>query len=161
MISFSDYEKQIARQCWSWVRLTGMDFDEAFAEASLIFAECVQRWEPGKGAKFGTYLWSAVKRGLNSATSRARRDLYSDVIEDMALTEMTPSERYEFVECLQKLPTDARAICEMIFEDPWEFIRDTPRKSRAAIIQHLRDREWSWSRIYGNMGAIKAALQVS
>lgn len=57
--------KMIRKIVWSYVRSTGLEYDELFSEACLAYLESLESYDPTK-SKISTYLYHAVSNRLNS-----------------------------------------------------------------------------------------------
>ncbi len=61
---------------------TVLDFDEKLTHACMAMMQCMKLWDPEKGAKFSTYMYSAIRREVGRAIAIERTHISPGPIND-------------------------------------------------------------------------------
>jgi DNA-directed RNA polymerase specialized sigma24 family protein len=169
-----DYIGMMKRLAYSFHSTTGLPFDELLSSAFLAFAHCRQTYDPNKAA-FSTYLYHAAKTRMidfchsayhiNLEDPNMKRQPSSPYLYEaaMALSHQTNHQDPEYLcmfkDSLKNMSEEAQQVCEMIFESPAEFLAQSkPKLSRGVVYRKLREKGWSWSKIWNSFREIKSTL---
>jgi DNA-directed RNA polymerase specialized sigma subunit len=158
----------IARKlAWSFNRLTGIEYTELFGEACLGYAEALKDFDPSKDTQFSSFAWIYIRNRLRVYVKREMKyakqinfsTLFADNEECINNLFFTHDERQTYEELLQYMSTDAKEIAELIIQKKQELPTDIPPYwIRRTIRDMLRERGWSWPRIWEGIRALKKAL---
>ncbi len=153
-------------------KVPGMDFDDIFSEACVIYLEGEKSFDPSKGTKRSTFLWVHINNELNNMVSSyinkiSKRDV-SISVDDMSFRaaegdpEESLFEKQEWEDMLSMLSPEARAICGILLYDPSFFLPiGKPKLCRSKIKDLLRDQGWSWGAIWKSYREINEALKIA
>ena len=129
---------------WSFAKKTGIEFDDLFQEACIIWLEEESRFDPSKGCKKTTYMHAVLKQQLTNVLISGKYQAGNSV-ENETLNELTPEYYLSMKDMITSLPREAKMLCQMIFESPHEFlISNKPKHCRGQAAKQLRKRGWSW-----------------
>jgi RNA polymerase sigma factor (sigma-70 family) len=158
----------IRKTAWQFHRTTGIEFEELFSEACLGYTIALQSYQPGH-SQLSTWATHIMKNQLISFCRKEQKyqqpltepnipdDEETSWEENIPYT-IHPEKQYIFKQWLYNLPNDLQLVCKMIFDAPEEFLANSPRASRGKIVKKLRERNWSWIRIWDSMRNMKNIL---
>jgi len=142
---------------WSYVKTTGLDFDDLFQIGCITYLETENGYDSKKGKK-STYMYNVICRRLNSLLQVKNQENLHEIaienIQDCAKSVDGLPEQYLLAqehekEILSVLSPEARALCNIILKERNLYLPvDTPKKCRGILYQELRKRKWSWSTIW-------------
>jgi len=145
---------------------TGIEYEDLFSEACLIYAKAINHYDPNK-AKETTYIWHCINNGLIDYCFRDKHENEVELDENTIFDyKNNPEEELinkEFKSLfLSKLSEEAKEVCQIIFESPGEFLEVmSPKASRGLLIKKLRKMEWTWKSIWDSIKEIKTILNES
>ena len=86
--------------------IQGYDYDDLLQEASLAFTRAVTTYNPGKNAKFRTYLWICVRSHLLNLAKHAKTDSERSINGAVSLYEPLNSENPD-IKVIDTLSTES------------------------------------------------------
>ncbi|OQC75345.1 MAG: Sigma-70 region 2 [Spirochaetes bacterium ADurb.Bin001] len=156
----------IRKLVWSYVRSTGLEFDDLYSEASLIYLEALPTYNPNKGKK-STFIWNVIRNKLNNILKK-KSEIPADMEAMKTLIEGTwevnpeqiiiANEAWE--ELFNTLSQDAKEVYNVIANGEIYINIDKPRHSRGIIARELKARGWSETKIWAVFREIKQVLRV-
>lgn len=140
---------------WSFHSSTGLDWNDLFQEAYLAYLYALTTYKPESGAHLSTFIWKHVSNQLttyynkekrmegsqleiNPSTDKTKKNFTAWVSDDPVFPEMF----------LESLTTDSQEIVEIIMTSMLKFVRMDRRSAKQRIINVLKNRGWSMTRIY-------------
>lgn len=172
-IRAEDYIGMMKRLAYSFHCTTGLPYEDLLSSAYLAFARCKKSYDPDKAA-FSTYLYHVAKTEMvdfchsthhtepeeAKMKQQAGPYLYETA---MVLSHQTNNQDPEYLcmfkDNLKNMSKEAQQVCKMIFESPTEFLVQTkPKLSRGMVYRKLREKGWSWSKIWNSFNEIKSTL---
>ena len=159
----------VRKVAWRWAKRTGMEFDELFSEACLIYLEADLTYIPKEGAvKKSTYMWHMMNHRLCSlCTKETKKTMQEgsdfDELYDFYDTNMpTPEEHLlqneEWEEFVSSLSAEGQAICELLLENDTYINLDSPKNARGIIRDLMQEQGWPLRKIWNGFREIKAEL---
>lgn len=76
----TEHLKIIRRMTWQLSTQTGYDMEDLFSEACLQYLLLRVQFDPGKGIKFSTFIWKAVRNMLLNYIAKESKTVL--IIED-------------------------------------------------------------------------------
>jgi hypothetical protein len=143
------YHKMIYKVAWITAKRWGMDFDDVQAQGHLVFMDAIGRFENGKGAKFGTYLFNRLKT-LDDYCERERKyhgRAVKMLIEDLKNNPQRFYKPMDVMEHSQTLSPDAQEVLRYILGATWEKPGSNKIPSQYSILKEFRERDWAYQRI--------------
>lgn len=139
---------------WSFHKTTGIDYEELFAEASLAYCEASNHFDTAKkGTKFSTYAYLCMKTALVDFCRKEKefRSTGVSIIHDAVELPV-----YEFFE---NYDPEVRSVLDIVMEASDDFLNSTmPKMIRGYVRNELREKGWSWSRIWDAIRKTKTDL---
>jgi DNA-directed RNA polymerase specialized sigma24 family protein len=159
----NSYLKIIHSLAWKYSFITGCDVDDLVSVAYVAFYENQHKFDEKRGAQKSSFLYSVFKNAMLVYANKQTDTECPRVEDDASMYEpvyfCTPERTYQFKESIMGLSDDSKAIVQMIFSNPIDFIEQgKPKKSRGHVYRELRNRGWSWGRIWNSFDEIKAIL---
>ena len=178
---YKKYQNLIYQLAHRFAATTEIEFEELVSCANLEFMKCRETYDPLM-ASFSTYLTIKVKGLFIELAKKKYRRLSISVStissampdgQEINILEMTmdakenPEERYFFKEILQGLSQDAKEVVKIVFETPLDLFNliisekkeyDIRKNSRNKIQIYLREKGWTYCRIWRAFKEIKKAL---
>jgi len=145
---------------------TGIEYEDLFSEACLIYAKAINHYDPDK-AKEITFIWNCINNGLIDYCLRDKHENEVELDENTIFDHKNNPEKElinkEFKSLfLSKLSEEAKEVCQIIFESPGEFLEVmSPKARRGLLIKKLRKMEWTWKSIWDSIKEIKTILNES
>ena len=161
-IKYKENENLIRSRCWSFVKTTGLDFDDFFDIGIQVFMESVTSFDPEK-SKFSTHLYQNLNNTLINYVRREHKhvDMDDEAISYYGILKLNPRDFAISYEKKNSLSDDAKAIIDIVFYTPAEvlnlFDESSTKKIRGSIVALLRKKSWSWPRIWSTMRELKVA----
>lgn len=156
----------IRKIVWSYTKtIPGLEFDDLFSEACIIYLLAEKRYDPSRGKK-STFMWHSIKNKLNiligKETKKKTEMLYehpeSDYYDDPE-TQLLANEKWQLL--MSALSPEAREICQLIIEEPDIYLPlHRPKLCRGIIRKTLLSRGWSYSKIWDSFTELKEALSL-
>ena len=171
-MSNEQMELNIVRKVvWSYVRSTGLDFDdfdELCSEAYLAYLEAAPSYDPARGKK-STFIWNVVRNHINNLL-KAKKEIPVDkeaidiLIGDR--DELDPEQvvlaEESWRELFESLSPDAKMICLLVLNHGEVYLNtDKPRQARGIIARELKARGWSENKIWATFREIKQTLRMT
>lgn len=157
---------------WKFFRQNpDLNYDDLFAEAALAYCEAQNRFDPTRGAKETTMAYAYMKNALIAFVNTANETrghlplnehgyLNNQGKENGELRE--PQVAVPFLppisELLQEMTEEAKEICQMILDAPEQYAGFLPKDCRGKIYRKLRERGWTWPKIWKGFAEIKQIL---
>lgn len=173
MIASHDDLNVIRKIVWSYVKNNpGLEFDDLFAEACLVYVEWViPNYDPTKG-KISTFTYHLVNNHLKNLLTGKRRN--KEILKDSAEGfenfvndfELTPEQyllaKEHWEEVYLQLSPEALVIWEIIYEEKEVFLpTDKPKLCRGILYRLLRERGWACEKIWETFREISAVVSAS
>ncbi|MBS3776755.1 MAG: hypothetical protein KGY70_16275 [Bacteroidales bacterium] len=134
----------IRKIAWSFHNTTGLDWDDLFGEASLGYCEAVNSYNPGKGAKLTTWIYSCVQKKLINYCKYENRVNHNISLQDMpkdVLIDPIP-----YVELEVSMPKAVREIADIVLQTPHLYLSLPRTMARPLIAEKMmRYNNWTWS----------------
>lgn len=163
---FRTHNKMIHQAAHRCAAMSGRSHDDCYGEACALFMRAVETYLPGRGAAFGTYLYTLLHHGL--IIWGVKNDLPPDPASAAEpRTDLNPRHALEFKEWLAGLSEEAHQMLNIILYGPAELLGDVgqigKRNGKVAVARlhrHLRAEGWKWRTIWKTVAEVKAALRV-
>ena len=164
----SDEQLNIVRKVvWSYVRSTGLDFDELCSEAYLAYLEAAPSYDPARGKK-STFIWNVVRNHINNLLKMKKEvPMDKEAMETLleGREELDPERliiaEEAWKELLNSLSPEARMICPLVSNGEVYVNTDKPREARGIIARELKARGWSESKIWATFRELKQTLKMT
>lgn len=150
----------VRKIAWSFNKTTGLPFEDLFSEASLHYAIALKKWD-GRSCKFSTYAYTLMKNGLIDYCTKQQDHSVSDYMVEDCPYQLNFQDTVEFVDTISKNTESIKTICFLVFEAQEEFAGLSPKLTRGAIVERLRDLGWPWSKIWSSFKDVKEFLSVN
>ncbi len=156
---------------WKFVnKYPGLEFDDLFSEACIIYLETEHLYCPEKGA-FSTFMWTVITNHLKNVIGKKANTTIKEQPTDpvtmadineiqVLISPEAEMEEEAWNEIVQALSSEGRAIYKILTEEEHliELSINNPKKCRGEIVNILRERGWSWPIIWRSFREIKEVL---
>jgi len=167
-MSDEQMELNIVRKVvWSYVRSTGLDFEELCSEAYLAYLEAASLYDPARGKK-STFIWNVVRNHINSLLKTRKEIPVDKEAIDMLIKERDELDPERIVlaeeswrELFESLSPDAKMIFFLLNSNEVYINTDKPREARGIIARELKARGWSENKIWATFREIKQTLKMT
>lgn len=105
------------RIAWSYHKTTGYNFDELYSEATLAYCEALQKFDPAKGVKPTTFVFTCIQNHLREFLTREKKHMVLTPL-DVRLHDKTYEER----NFLDSLSPEAYEVAKIILSSPKKYI---------------------------------------
>jgi RNA polymerase sigma factor (sigma-70 family) len=116
----------IRKIAWYFHKRTGIDWDDLFQEAALIYLEKLEDYDPSKG-KLSTYMWHVISSHLKNFIKRWNK-YYTPLVKG--------EQEFDFDSIPSTLPFESEEFKHLI------------RQPKRTLIKRLRMHGWSFIRIW-------------
>lgn len=152
---------QVNRMAWSFVKTTGLSFEDLQAEGMATFCECVNKFDPEKGCKLSTLVEISVRNSLISYIGMRKKHQPTESVV-LECNYSDHARRFEFLDTLSSLGDAAKTIVDIILSGPSEVLGiaedSSPCKIRAAIKPYLKEIGFNKRQIEFGIGQIKSII---
>lgn len=144
----------------------GLDYKEVESEAYLAYAEAIQTYDSDLNDNFRMYATPCIKNRLidyhnREAKRKAMIAVRIDLI-DPEFRKILPKHSTIMIyqeDYAQTLSEDVKEVIRVVLYSPEDFSRTLPKFARGKIVQLLRDKGWSWSKVWDAIKNTKTALK--
>jgi len=161
----------IRKVVWSYIKTNPelvLEYDDLFSEGCIAYILAEKYIDVSKSEKT-TYIWHALHTAFNTLLKRKAKHqeylapnqgeyLLEEVLDQTNEPErlLLAKERWEELE--SSLSPEAQMICNLLINEPEIYMPlDQPRKCRGIISRVLRDRGWTWPKIWSAFRELKEA----
>jgi len=179
---YEDYQRMIYHSAHHWSSVLDLPFDELVSLNNLIFCESIREWNPKRSPSFSTFLTVKLRLSTrraflpawNGFSGKSESEHIRPIRYTIGFTEFTeedvphpdncPYRNNVFKETVENLsPSSQHIVALLLEEDPSPTLgvtgKDSRKKIKGAITQHLRDEGWSWGKISTSFREIKGSLR--
>jgi DNA-directed RNA polymerase specialized sigma24 family protein len=155
--TFADMEKLIYHTIHQFIKRYGGSFDEMAELIGPMFMTAYTHYDKRKG-KFTTCLrWVIWKQLLDYKRNEIKRT------RAVVYTELDPEQHqaprmFNVTEFMDELSDDAKTVVRMVFDTPWAFYDQDPKRIRFVLRLVLGQLEWSPARISRSFQDVRRAL---
>jgi RNA polymerase sigma factor (sigma-70 family) len=163
-MDFKKYENMIRKIAWG-LSHNQYEFDELMSIGKIKFFECIQEYDP-EVSELSTFVWVCCRNQMIIELNKLRRERNMLSIEEEGFTEPTsfdPEERHQFLaELFSTLSQESQEVVSMVLKSPEEIFSLSesmkPKMLRGALVQVLREKDWSWPKIWSSFREIKSVI---
>ena len=141
---------------WKFQKTTGFEFNELYSEALLAYAEALHKFDTEKNTKFSTFAYVCIKSALINFVKKEcipGQRIDSTVLERQA----TWDSPYWILK--EQFTKDAQDVAKMLISHPYRYLGNPPKMIRGLIREELREKGWTYDRIYAATKNIKEVLK--
>lgn len=156
---YRKYEQMI----WNKVHLThfqtGLDKNDLFAQANLIFVQAYEKYDSSRKVDFSTFLYLRLNWEMIKYINKKLKNscILSEDISSILDKQMSCENLYIPKIQFEELSKDAKVILSIIFE---EIPRDVRRITREFLYKYIRrTKNWKRKRILFSFNEIKHFLR--
>lgn len=150
------HQNLVRRIAKSFHITTGLEYEELLSEAWVAYVEAIQTYRPEMSA-MTTWIYRNVSQRLINFCSK-EHSLGGQIPIPERAAYLTPESWASFRESMERLPIDARTICDVVLSMPTDLLM-APNSISATLTQHLRANGWRWQRIWTGFQDIKQLLR--
>jgi RNA polymerase sigma factor (sigma-70 family) len=168
---WKQYEGMVAKLAWSWVRTTGLEFEDLFSAGKVSFVRAVQSFDEDR-ASFSTWLYGTLRLHLRAhvETEVRRRGQACPMVTnedgEQSCPEIPVTDhgfRYMLLnEWVKGLSEDAQLVVSLVLNSPVEAFRLTgsepPKMMRGCIVRGLKRKGWSQKKRWDVMRELRCAV---
>lgn len=166
--TYEDMQQLIKFLANRFAMKTGGDYEELVSDANMVFLRVYDSWEPGRGAKFSSYLSTCVWRQfITNHRKRMRCDVLREAVRtnyvQLHIIDKTqPGNRLQ--DLMESLSGDAAMVAKLVIDSPADLAKMAegkgghPRNWVTSIREHLRGLGWTLNRIQMSFEEVGQAL---
>lgn len=155
-----DHINLIRKIAWSFSRTTGLEWEELFGEAELALVYAIRSYNPEK-CKLSTWIYKRVTSHLTTTIKKEKRHKNNvELHEEYGYGENTEESQLNMISIFDTLSPEATEVCQMILENPLEFLESSSKLSRGHVYRKLRKVGWPWEKIWSTFNEIREVLNV-
>ena len=171
-MNYNKYQALIFKLAHKWNRKSNgrIEFDELVAEGNLAFCIASQKFNPGRGIKFSTYLYAVTNNAMCdiiiSNNRKIQFEKQDEEIDKFCLPDsQTPEMQAQLKQWIENLSKESQFLINLVWETPREIVQwaqaETyhPKNSQKYLTRYLRDLGWKWDDIRFCFKEIKQALK--
>ncbi len=149
----------IRKMAWSFHSTTGISYDELFSESALAYYEAKEKYTPEMKTKLTTWAFMIIKNRLINFCKSEKMATYLqlDNVNDNYITEYTEP----FFELYDELSNTSKIITDEILNNRQVYSTELPKTARGEIVIKLREKGWSWPKIWDSIRTIKTELAIN
>lgn len=145
--AYEDLQQMVFYITQNFARTFSLQFDDLIGEAHVIFTKEYQRFDPEKGTKLSSWLYTKIWFGLMSFMRKELRHHHLDNVDDLQERSCNPN---LFLSDLRgSLSEEANAIVSLILDTPRDFElllcmnrANSRQRVLATLREHLGDSGW-------------------
>lgn len=130
------------------------DFEDLVNEGYLAYRRSLQTYDPMKGATKVTWAFHHIRSAILDFIQSFKQ---YDCIEDHFELSYSIS-HFDLEDFMEDLSDGAKEACKFIFQNPFLFTENQPRKNRGLLYKKLREQGWKWQQIWDSFREIKVEL---
>lgn len=146
--AYEDLQQMVFYITQGFARTYNLRFDDLVGEAHVIFTKEYARFDPSKGAKLSSWLYSKIWWGLTSFMRKELRHHHLDNVDDIAEQSCAPN--LFMAELRTSLSDEANSIVALILDTPRDFElllcmnrANSRQRVLATLREHLDDAGWT------------------
>jgi len=141
-ICTNDDYKQFAvlvnERAYHWARVTGVEYDDVFAQANFIFVKAAHEYNPHKGAAFSTYLHNYLNWKLPEyCHAELAYSHWMDEVQPWDEPVYVQPDSITFLDAMRILSEDAQRILSLVFFREHELQQYNPRKDNSVYAKRI------------------------
>jgi DNA-directed RNA polymerase specialized sigma24 family protein len=143
-----DYDNLINKLAWVAAKRSGIEFEEAQAQARAIAVDVARKHDPQKSGA-STWLWHCVHNNLLSWAVKECRGSRHESLEDLLCepsTQLTPLHSLSLRDDIATLSSEAQEVCRIVLDRPAEAALSgdaTKYQAKLTLKRHLIRRGWA------------------
>jgi len=141
---------------WRFQKTTGYQFDELYSEALLAYAEALNNFDTKKKTKFSTFAYICINSAL---INFVKKEKFPGQKVDSAVLEKHSSWDRPYWILKEQFTKDAQEVAEMLTGNPYKYLGTPPKMIKGLIREELREKGWTYDRIYAATRNIKEVLK--
>jgi len=120
---------QVNKLAWSFAKTTGHEFDDLKSEGTIAMLRAIKKFNPDHGCELSTLIHTTCRNAMIQYLKDQGKK-FPDMNEEVDVADHRPNghQRYEFLESLSSLGTEAKQVLRIIFESPKEMTNITAGK---------------------------------
>jgi len=170
--NYADYQPMILKLAHTWTSRCNrrVEFEDLVAEGNLAFCIADQQFNPNKGTRFSTYLYTVASNAMCDIAlgdwRKKQFEIQDEEINSLPLPHsQTPEMQTRLKQWVEALSKESQFLINLVWETPAEIVQwaqeETyyPRNTQQRLERHLKNLNWKWSDIHGCFQEIKEALK--
>jgi RNA polymerase sigma factor (sigma-70 family) len=155
---------QVNKLAWSFAKTTGHEFDDLKSEGTIAMLRAIKKFNPNHGCELSTLIHTTCRNAMVQYLKDQGKK-FPDMNEEVDVADHRPNghQRYEFLESLSSLGTEAKQVLRIIFESPKEMTNITAGNSagniRKTIERTMRDMGFKGRGIEQAFNQIRSTFQ--
>jgi RNA polymerase sigma factor (sigma-70 family) len=161
--NYEKHQKLIFKLAHKWNR-PEIEFDELVSEGNMAFMVAQQKFDPGRGIKFSTYLYRVVENAMCDYVNGMKGP--PDELTEFEPDRKASPERYAILKSwIASLSNDSQFILRTVWETPTEIVQwaqeelYNPQNNIKYISRYLRAKGWKWETIWASIREIREAVK--
>lgn len=163
---YKKYELMINKISWTFVKSTGLPFEDFKSEGNMIYMESINKFDKNKDCEFSTYLYSRLITKLKNIHRKKRQGINAFIIKNREVARNRPVVIHPETLTINKLmfkslSENTKEIINIVFNAPNDLIEMLPKKtiSMHQLRQYLTKKKgWTQSRCNTSFKEIKLFL---
>ncbi len=149
----------IRKIAWSFHKTTEVDWDELFAQASMLYWLSLSAYDAKrKGGKKTTFIYQFIQNELINFLKKEKRHYMINIPFD-ELTMDVSFFQTPFFELFDALSPDSQLIAEMILSDPVSYAKLPGKMARGLVVKNLKkEKDWTYTKCWDSLNNIKLEL---
>jgi len=148
--TFKQYKPLITKKVKeAWLR-SGLDLDDLYGEAHVLFCRAYNSFDPAKGG-FSTLLWQYLTLGLSTAIMKEKKHPVYEELESVS----SHDHSYSWSDFLHSLSQESKNLVSVIYQTPHVIGKLTQQN----IIKFLKQEGYSRRKIYHIFREIKNEIR--
>jgi len=131
---------------------TGLEKEELFQEAYLAYEYALKTYDPNKGTKLSSFIWTHVANQLKTYYTKYNK-IHHPLVSIDSLYSLSTSPEILF----EGLTNDAREIADLVLTTTKVFIKLSRADAKQRVYNIMRNRGWTYGRIHYALLNLKAA----
>ena len=163
-MDYKKYENMVRKIAWGLSK-NQYEFDELMGIGKETFFKVIGEYDP-EVSELSTFIWVCCRNQMIIELNKIRRERNMLSIEDKSFNEPETydlEKRFQFVnDLLSSLSDESREIVKYVLTSPEEIFSlaesQKPKMLRGALVEILREKNWSWPKIWSSFREIKNVM---
>jgi len=137
---------------WSFHATTGLEVDDLFQEAYFAYEYALKTYDPDKGVKFSSFLWTHISNQLKTYYIKQCK-ITNPLVGLDSLCDISTNPEIFF----EALTDDARMVADLVLATTKRFVELSRQEAKQRVFNIMRNRGWTYGRIHYALINLKVA----
>lgn len=155
MVTYQQYQKMVYKMAWKYHWRTGIEWEDLYAQANLIFCEALQAWDPMGGRKFSAFLYHRLNQYLlNYVTIPHKVEPCINPDDNLMPSGQDVEAQVNLAIKVAKMSWQAQLVVQTVLHTPAELIDEVKKTGQKTfvinrtVLQKYFGKHMQWSQSF-------------